>query len=84
MRRAGTRRNRPLPSYPDASRDWHYHVVCVACHPKGTSLAAGLVVQTRREALPLARRLNAESGGQQHRFVLQGCALACRIPGADA
>ena len=73
----------PLPNYPDATKIWHYHVACPACHPdRLEALHHTDAVPTRAEAFRLQASLSGGIHGDDagHHHVLLGCAGAhCRI-----
>lgn len=71
------RMSRTLPEYADASRIWHYHVICRHCTPKGYGPEGGVVIATRALAMALAREFNDNVHDiPTHRHVIQGCANA--------
>lgn len=73
----------PLPMYQDSSRIWHYHVVCLTCHPDHwEAIRSSCAVPTRAEAFRLQNEENHGVHGVDagHRHVLLGCGgIPCRI-----
>jgi hypothetical protein len=75
-------RRYPLPQYDDATRVWHYHVICPVCRPKGTTTGPRKGIVNRADAITARDDFNAAviRLNHRHRFVIQGCAdPTCRL-----